>query len=110
MAAKHQPSLPAARAFVVQLHADANVEQGYWQGRVEHLVSYQATHFRSLEELLTFMTEVLNGHEPLEARAETAGHAHTGKREAAWTKEIAILAPPESYMDSSDRRTGHGLR
>ena len=41
---KNQPSLPARRAFVVQLHADAQVEQGHFKGRVEHLVSHQAEH------------------------------------------------------------------
>lgn len=56
---KNQPSLPAKRAFVVQVHADAKVEQGQWQGRIEHLVSFQATHFQSLEELLTFIVKVL---------------------------------------------------
>lgn len=56
---KNQPSLPAKRAFVVQVHADAKVEQGQWQGRVEHLVSFQATSFQSLEELLTFIVKVL---------------------------------------------------
>jgi hypothetical protein len=66
MAAKQQPSLPAKRAFVVQLHADAKVEQGQWQGRVEHLVSYQATRFQSLEELLAFVVKVLNEPEPHE--------------------------------------------
>ncbi len=60
MAPKQQPSLPAKRAFVVQVHADAKVEQGQWQGRVEHLASYQATRFQSLEELLTFIVKVLN--------------------------------------------------
>ena len=63
MAAQHQPSLPAKRAFIVQMHADANVEQGQWQGRIEHLASYQAAHFHSLAELPTFMAEVLNVHE-----------------------------------------------
>jgi hypothetical protein len=57
---KNQPSLPAKRAFVVQVHADAKVEQGQWQGRVEHLVSFQATPFQSLEELLTFIVKVLS--------------------------------------------------
>jgi hypothetical protein len=59
MASKQQPSLPAKRAFVVQLHADAKVEQDQWQGRVEHLVSYRAAHFQSLEELLAFIVKVL---------------------------------------------------
>lgn len=60
MSPKQQPSLPAKRAFVVQLHADAKVEQGQWQGRVEHVVSYQATRFQSLDELLAFIVKVLN--------------------------------------------------
>jgi hypothetical protein len=30
-----------------------------WEGRVEHVVSGQATHFDSLEELLAFMRRVL---------------------------------------------------
>lgn len=51
MMAQDKPSLPAGRAFAVQLHADARVEQGQFYGRVEHIVSYQATHFTSLEEL-----------------------------------------------------------
>jgi len=60
MSPKQQPSLPAKRAFVVQVHADAQVEQGQWQGRVEHVVSYQATRFQSLDELLAFIVKVLN--------------------------------------------------
>ena len=60
MSSKQQVSLPAKRAFVVQIHADAKVEQGKWQGRVEHLVSCQATRFQSLEELLAFMVKVLS--------------------------------------------------
>jgi hypothetical protein len=66
MPSKQQPSLPAKRAFVVQLHAEAKVEQSQWRGRVEHLVSYQATHFQSLEGLLAFMVKVLSEPEPLE--------------------------------------------
>ena len=54
--AKKQPSLPAQRAFVVQLHAEAQIEQGKFRGRVEHSVSYQSANFESLEELLAFIT------------------------------------------------------
>jgi hypothetical protein len=57
--ATKQPSLPANRAFVVQLHADAQPEQGQIRGRVEHVVSYQAAHFASVEELTAFMVRVL---------------------------------------------------
>ena len=51
--------LPAQRAFVVQVHAQAEVAQGRLAGRVEHVMSGQATHFASPEELLAFMTWVL---------------------------------------------------
>jgi hypothetical protein len=57
--ASKQPSLPANRAFVVQLHVDAQPEQGQVHGRVEHLVSYQSAHFSSVEELTAFMVRVL---------------------------------------------------
>jgi hypothetical protein len=64
---KDQPSLPANRAFVVQLHADAQPEQGDFKGRVEHLSSYQAAHFDSFEELLAFMRRRLTAQQPAEA-------------------------------------------
>ena len=51
--------LPAQRAFLVQVHAEAEVAQGCLAGRVEHVVSGQATHFASPEELLAFMARVL---------------------------------------------------
>jgi len=54
-----QPSLPAKRAFVVQMHAEARVEQHDFKGRVEHLVSGEATHFDSLEELIAFIVQIL---------------------------------------------------
>jgi len=57
---KQQPSLPVKRAFVVQVQADAAVGQGHWQGRVEHLVSYRAIRFESLDELLAFIVQVLS--------------------------------------------------
>ena len=36
------------------------MEQGRFAGRVEHVVSGQATHFQSLEELLAFIGRVLS--------------------------------------------------
>ena len=60
MSSKQQVSLPAKRAFVVQVHADAKAEQGQWQGRVEHIVSYRSARFQSIEELLAFMVKVLS--------------------------------------------------
>lgn len=47
------------RAFVVQFRAKTNVARGQIAGRVEHVVSGQATHFASLEELLAFIGRVL---------------------------------------------------
>ena len=46
-------------AFVVQFRAETEIERGSCTGRVEHVVSGQATHFQSLEELLAFMARVL---------------------------------------------------
>jgi hypothetical protein len=53
------PPLPVHRAFVVQLHATAVVAQGQLSGRVEHVLSGQAAHFQTLDELLAFMARVL---------------------------------------------------
>jgi hypothetical protein len=51
--------LPAQRAFLVQVHAEAEVAQARLAGRVEHMASGQATHFASPEELLAFIARVL---------------------------------------------------
>jgi hypothetical protein len=56
------PLLPN-RAFVVQLRTEADVAEGRVEGRVEHVVSGQATHFASVEELLIFMAQVLTPNE-----------------------------------------------
>ena len=47
-------------AFVVQFRAETDVEQGRFAGRVEHVVTGQATPFQSLEELLAFIARVLS--------------------------------------------------
>ena len=57
--ADHPAPLSITRAFVVQFRADAVVEQGHLTGRVEHVISGQATDFQSLETLLTFIARVL---------------------------------------------------
>ena len=54
-----QPTLPTNRAFVVQFRAQPSGAPAGWEGRVEHVVSGQVTHFNSLEELLAFMRRVL---------------------------------------------------
>jgi hypothetical protein len=54
-----RPTFPTQRAFVVQVHADTAVEQGHVWGRVEHMVSGQATSFQTVEELVQFIVQVL---------------------------------------------------
>jgi hypothetical protein len=51
--------LPTNRAFVVQLRAQPPGAPFVWDGRVEHVVSGQATHFHSLDELVAFISRVL---------------------------------------------------
>jgi hypothetical protein len=46
-------------AFVVQFQSDTAVEQGHLAGRVEHVISGQATAFQTLETLLAFIAQVL---------------------------------------------------
>jgi len=57
--AEDPSSLSPHRAFVVQFRAETDVAQGRVTGRVEHVMSGQATHFSSLEELLVFIAQVL---------------------------------------------------
>jgi hypothetical protein len=61
--------LSVHRAFVVQFQSDTAVLQGRLAGRVEHVVSGQATDFQSLEMLLAFIAQVLR-----EARDRAADH------------------------------------
>ncbi len=51
--------LSPSRAFVVQFRTETDVAGGSVTGRVEHVVSGQATHFASVEELLAFIEHVL---------------------------------------------------
>jgi hypothetical protein len=56
---KAEPTLPSNRAFVVQFRRETEVEQEFVVGRVEHVVSGQATRFESWEELVAFFAKVL---------------------------------------------------
>jgi hypothetical protein len=49
--------LPAERAFVVQLRADADLGRGSVHGRVEHIVSGTAGLFDSVEQLIAWMRD-----------------------------------------------------
>ncbi len=57
--AQEEPELVRRRAFIVQFRAETDLAQARCAGRVEHVVSGQATHFQSLEELLAFLSRVL---------------------------------------------------
>jgi hypothetical protein len=54
-----EPSLPTNRAFVVQFRAQPGGTPPHCAGRVEHVVSGQATHFASWEQLMRFIERVL---------------------------------------------------
>jgi len=54
-----RPLLLPEWAFVVQFRVGTDMEHGQLDGRVEHVVSGQATRFQSPEELLAFMARVL---------------------------------------------------
>jgi hypothetical protein len=55
----HHGPFPIQRAFVVQFAADTALSDAGMAGRVEHIVSGQAIWFHSLEELRTFITQIL---------------------------------------------------
>ena len=57
--AENPTPLSVHGAFVVHFRAASAVAQGQVAGRVEHVVSGQATHFQSLQELLAFIAQVL---------------------------------------------------
>ena len=46
-------------AFVIQFRPETDVEAGRFEGKVEHIASYEATRFSSLEELLSFIVRIL---------------------------------------------------
>jgi hypothetical protein len=52
------------RTFVIRLSPEANLREGSFQGRVEHIDTGRELKFRSLEEFLSFLREcVANGSE-----------------------------------------------
>jgi hypothetical protein len=46
-------------AFVIQFMAEADIESGRLEGRVEHVASSKAAHFHTLDELLVFLGRIL---------------------------------------------------
>jgi hypothetical protein len=60
-------------SFVIQFRADGEIQACVMAGRIEHIASSRTAHFHSLDELLTFINEVLRetrseNHEPEENR------------------------------------------
>ena len=53
-----KPTLPSNQAFVVQCRTRPRGAPS-WEGRVEHLASYQVARFHALDALLAFMRYVL---------------------------------------------------
>ncbi len=56
---KNDVSLPANRAFVIQLQASSGESKLVHRGRVEHLATGRATHFPDENELWAFVEDVL---------------------------------------------------
>ena len=54
-----RPGLPAERAFVIQLRADADLARGIVRGRIEHVLTGTATQFESLAQLVGCMQDVV---------------------------------------------------
>lgn len=46
-------------AFVIQFRPETDIESGRFEGKVEHIASFKATRFHSLDELLSFIANVL---------------------------------------------------
>jgi len=59
----------AGRVFLVQLSLDACPSSGRFRGRIQHMLSCDAAHFESLDELLEFMCFRV---------ADLADHSRTG--------------------------------
>jgi hypothetical protein len=49
-----------AGAFVVQFRRETDIGAGRLRGRVEHIATYRAARFDSLDQLMAFMAEVLS--------------------------------------------------
>ena len=82
-----KPSLPTERAFVLQFRRETDITQGPFDGRVEHVVSGQTTQFHSLEELLAFLTQVL------QAQIQQSQTDKVDKRRSKRRKELCQAKP-----------------
>ena len=55
-----RPAFSPSRAFVVQFRDETQIEDGRIVGRVEHVVTGQASHFESIDALLAFLAQILS--------------------------------------------------
>jgi hypothetical protein len=46
-------------AIVIQFRPESDIEAGRFEGKIEHMESFKATRFHSLDELLGFIASVL---------------------------------------------------
>lgn len=46
-------------AFVIQFRPETDAAAGRFEGKIEHIETYEATRFHSVDELLTFVARVL---------------------------------------------------
>jgi hypothetical protein len=63
-------SLPANRAFVIQLQVNSDVSRVAHRGRVEHLASGRAKHFPDEHELWAFIDNVVEEERSEQSQAE----------------------------------------
>jgi hypothetical protein len=47
------------QAFVIQVRTETDIPAGRFEGRVEHIASTKAMRFYSVDELVSFIAEVL---------------------------------------------------
>ena len=68
MTASSEPSIVVSEmedwqsraAFVIQFRPGTDISAGRLEGKVEHIASYEAARFHSLDELLAFIARVLS--------------------------------------------------
>jgi len=46
-------------AFVIQFRESTDIEAGRVEGKVEHIASFKASRFQTLDELLAFVARIL---------------------------------------------------
>ena len=60
-------------AFVIQFRPETDIEAGRFEGKAEHVASFKATRFHSLDVLLVFISSVLT-----EIRSTEGSHPAAG--------------------------------